>query len=681
MKQWVWLLVGAALAAVVPAAAVAGEETMSQHALLREVPIYNADITGGFWGQRRTTLREVTMRSQWEQLEAAHHVDNFRIVTGRKQGVHLGPVYIDSDLYKWLEAASYVVAKNPEEQWLRERVEEVNGLIAAAQMPDGYINTYYESFAPEQRFTNLWMNHELYCAGHFIEAACAQKEAAGSDKMLAVAQKFADLIAATFGPGRNEGVPGHEEVELALIRLYRLTGVKADLDTAEFFINQRGRGQHFVAGLLDDLRLQAKLSARVSAIRKSGDQTRKPENIGSYGNILPFLSWMMMPRAFGDIYSGRYYQNRTPLVDSDAAEGHAVRAMYFYTGATDLYIERDGADIRAALERIWDNTFARRAYITGGLGAVPVTEGFGRDYELPNNSYTETCAAIGSIFWGWRMLRVTGDGRYADQMERAMYNGALSGISLSGDKYFYRNPLSSRGKDQRPAWYGCACCPPNIARLLASLEKYLYSTSDGALWVHQYATGRVKAEVAGAEASLEVTSGLPWDGIVEIKVNPGATRRFALKLRLPAWSKDTKVALNGEPIKMGGEGSIGKGYLTIDREWQAGDKVELTLDMTPRFVTADPKVAADRGRVTIMRGPLVYCLEGQDNPGLDVHSVKIDTAALLSAAHHDDLLNGVTVVLGQTAAGTVFTAIPYYSWANRGPSQMEVWVHAEEIKK
>lgn len=672
MKKPLWWL-SALVLGLLWSAPVGAEEAVSSHAMLREVPIYQADITGGFWGQRRAVLREVTMRSQWEQLETAHHVDNFRVVAGRKKGVHLGPVYIDSDLYKWLEAASYVVAKNPEEAWLRERVDEVSDLIAAVQMPDGYINTYYQSFAPDQRFQMLWFNHELYCAGHFIEAACAQKEAAGSEKLLRVAQRFADLIAATFGPGKNEGVPGHEEVELALVRLYRLTGERKYLDAAEFFVNQRGRIKNIPGQLIDDLKLQGRLEGHVKAVRKSGDQTQPTESVGTYGNMIPFINWTMMPRAFGEIWTGGYFQSRVPLVESRTAEGHAVRAMYFYTGAADLYLERGDQRTIEALKGIWDNTFARRAYITGGLGAVPVTEGFGRDYELPNNSYTETCAAIGSIFWAWRMLLITGDGRYADQMERAMYNGALSGISLSGDHYFYRNPLRSNGKDQRPAWYGCACCPPNIARLLASLEKYLYSTSDGALWVHHYATGRVKAPVSGAEVALEVTSGLPWDGKVEIRVNPGVTRRFNLKLRMPGWSKQTRLTVNGEALSTG---PVSNGYLAIEREWKMGDVVSLDLYMTPRFIPADPNVKSNRGRAAIMRGPLVYCLEGQDNPGLDVHKLVADTAAPLSGERRDDLLNGVTVVKGKTTAGSDFTAIPYYSWANRGPSQMEVWIQA-----
>jgi len=651
------------------ATVVSARAAAATTAVFSELKLSQVEIQDRFWAPRRELLRTVTLPSQWRQLEAYHDVDNFRILAGKKTGVHLGPVFLDSDLYKWLEAASYVLAKHPEDRELAGRVAELSSLIAAVQMPDGYLNTYYESFAPDRRWTNLWMNHELYCSGHLIEAACARTETVGPNPLLAVATKLADHLVAQFGPGKNAGVPGHEEVELALVRLYRLTGERKYLDLAGSFIHRRGRDPHFKRELLSDLRDQSQLNKIVQEKRKPYLAALPAEDSSSYGSFK--LPWRLVPRILACFVSGRYFQADRPLEAQTAAEGHAVRAMYYFTGAADLDLETGEAETLSSLKTVWDHTVTRRTYVTGGLGALPIIEGFGKDYELPNRSYTETCAAIGSFFFSWRMLRATGEAKYADQMERALYNAILSGLSLDQKHYFYGNPLTSSGEHERKEWFTVACCPPNLARLLASLERYLYGQSADGIWVHQYIAGRAEFERHEGRVKLAVESGFPWEGRASVQVEPERPMTFSLRLRVPGWADKAVVKINGEktaePIRPGS-------YLVLHREWRPGDEVVLEFGMQPRLESAPIEVRENRGKAAILAGPLVYCLEDRDNPGLDVHRLQLNPGAKLEAAYQADLLGGLAVVRGETADGKSWTAVPYYAWGNRGRANMEVWI-------
>jgi hypothetical protein len=668
------MLLGEAFASG-PVWAEAGREGMaSAHpSAFTELKLSSVEIRDRFWAPRRELLRTVTLPSQWDELEAHHDVDNFRILAGKKTGVHRGPVFLDSDLYKWLEAASSVLAKHPEDQELAARVEELSSLIAAAQMPDGYLNTYYESFAPERRWTNLWMNHELYCAGHFIEAACARAETVGPNPLLAAATKLADHLAAQFGPGKNEGVPGHEEVELALIRLYRLTGERKYLDLADFFIHRRGRDPHFKRELLSELRDQSQLNKIVREKRKPYLAALPAEDSTAYGSFK--LPWRLVPRILANFASGRYFQADRPLEAQTVAEGHAVRAMYYFTGAADLYLETGAPGLRPILETVWQNTFTKRAYVTGGLGALPIIEGFGKDYELPNRSYTETCAAIGSFFFSWRMLRATGAAKYADQMERALYNAILSGLSLDQKHYFYGNPLTSHGEHERREWYPVACCPPNLARLLASLERYLYGQSPDGIWVHQYVGGQAEFELPEGKVLLAVQSGFPWEGRARLQITPERPLMFSLRLRVPGWARGAEVRVNGKKLA---ESPAPGSYLVLQREWRPGDEIVLEFGMEPRLESAPAEVKENRGKAAILAGPLVYCLEDRDNPGLDVHGVQIRRDPELETAFQPELLGGVALVRGRTRDGKELRAIPYYAWGNRGRAQMEVWISQEK---
>lgn len=631
------------------------------------LPLSSAEITGGFWAQKRELVWRVTLPAEWEQLEKNRHVDNFRVAAGVKPGVHLGMVFFDSDLYKWLEAANYALGKHPEDQALAGRVSELTSLFQAAQRPDGYLNTYYQSFGEGRRFKILLYNHELYCAGHLIEAAAANHESRGGTDLLEVGKKYADFIAGEFGPGKNQWFDGHEEIELALIRLYRETGDKKYLDRAAFFLHRRGRNHPFAPELIKEGREQTAL-AKIAREKRAAflPEEKSGAELGfSFGNPIALL------RSTSSFLTGRYFQADRPLEEYTVAEGHAVRAMYYFTGAADLYLETGDPQILKTLSTIWDNTISRRTYITGGMGSVAMTEGFGRDYELPNRSYTETCAAAGSIFWNWRMLMATGEVRYADQLERTLYNGFLSGLAQDGKHFFYQNPLASFGKDQRKEWYQVACCPPNIARLISSVERYLYGENADAIWVHQYMTGTARFTRPEGEVRLEVESGLPWDGKVKIKVQPEKPMVFTLILRVPGWAGQATVAVNGSPLEVQAEGG---GYLSILLRWEAGEVVELEFPMDIRLTRSPDQVWNNRGKVALMRGPLVYCLEDKDNPGVDVHSAVIINHQDLKAEFRGDLLGGITVITGPLSTGARFTAIPYFAWSNRGPSHMEVWV-------
>jgi len=660
----VWLLVfGMAIS-------VQAAGQMSPYAKLSQLSLSQVEIKGGFWGERREQLWKTVLPYQWTQLESHHDIDNFRILAGEKDGIHLGPVYLDSDLYKWLEGASYVSGRHPEDQWLSDRISELTGLFGKAQMPDGYLNTYYQTFAPERRWTNLLMNHELYCSGHLIEAGCALKEATGKDDLFKIVTKLADHITSVFGPGKKQGVPGHEEAELALIRLYRQTGEKKYLEMAGFFINQRGRSNQYPQAMINSLKDQSELSKIVNEKRRPWLE-KAPRAKSAAGYIIGGA--LFDPRIFTNFYTGKYFQDHKPFLQMTVGEGHAVRAMYYFTGATDLYLETGDANLLQTAEKIWDNTISKRTYLTGGMGSLGGIEGFGRDYELPNRSYTETCAAIGSFFWNWRMLRATADAKYADLMERTLYNGILPAISLDGVKYFYQNPLTGNGKDERQPWYACACCPPNIARLFGSLERYLYSQSEEGIWVHQYVSGTAEFRSQKEKVKIEIESGMPFRGEVKIVMGVEKPSGFAIMLRIPSWADKATVAVNDEKLS----NILAGTYLKIQREWKTGDEITLYFPMEIRLIDPPKEVKNNRGKVAILAGPLIYCLEDKDNPGMKMDQIVIAKSGKLEMVKRDDLLGGVMTVKGKTSAGKEFIAIPYYAWSNRGPSQMDIWLKAK----
>ncbi len=627
------------------------------------VPHRAVQIEDRFWRPRIEGNRRVSLPYQYQQLKSSGVLDNFRRVAGRADGAYAGPFWMDSDAYKWLEAASYSLASQPDPE-LERAVDETIALIAAAQAADGYLDTYFQWVEPDKKFTNLAMGHELYCAGHLIQAAVAHFQATGRRTLLDVACRLADHIDGVFGPGKFEAADGHEEIETALVDLYRTTGTKRYLDLAVFFIGQRGR---------PDSRFRWELGHLDEIAGKPGQVNA--QYYGSYEN-----------------YDGRYAQDHLPVTEQAEVVGHAVRAMYLYCAMADIVAESGDPRLLAALERLWENVTTRRMYITGGIGPSNRNEGFTRDYDLPNDTaYAETCAAVGMIMWQHRLLQLTGAGRFADILERVLYNGFLSGVALDSRKFFYDNPLQSAGDRHRQGWFECACCPPNIARLLASLGKYIYSQNAAGLAVHLYIQGAAQITLAGGKPLIvRQTTDYPWEGRVELTMELAGPAVFALRLRIPGWCRSWVLRVNGaaaEPV-------VADGYAALQREWADGDRVELILAMPVETVAAHPAVWQDAGRLAIQRGPLVYCLEEADHP-CPVTRIMLPKDAALTARFDPDVLGGIVVIEGEGYIselhgwdGTLYRpadrgeayrkipvkAVPYYAWDNREPGSMAVWI-------
>lgn len=644
--------------------AVVVDTSHSPFARHRSVPIGNVRLTDDFLAPRIRTNREITIPSQFEHLVTTNRFRNFERVAGTFDGPFDGIYFNDSDVYKWMEAAASTLAAGDEgtdisDNDLKGLLDLAIGHVESAQDKNGYLNTWFSVDRVDERWSNLLDKHELYCGGHMIQAAIAHHRATGSDRFLNVAIRFADLVCETFGPeseGKREQADGHEEIELALIELYRTTGEQKYLDQVCFFIDVRGHGK---------------------------------------------------------VGGSDYHQDRVPVAAQSEMVGHAVRAVYLNAGAADLVAEQGDTKLRAALDRMWTNMVTRRSYISGGIGSRWEGEAFGKDFELPNErAYTESCAAIGGIMWAWRMLTlaVEDNTRYADDIEHTLYNALLPGLSLDGQEYFYQNPLANDGTHRRQPWFGCACCPPNIARLLAQLPGYFYSVtsrrfpeSDGRhdmVWAHLYADGISTIPLhAGGSVTIQQATRYPWDGEIAVEiVDIQEAGDFTLYLRIPGWAKGTTGDVNGEALPAS-ETAAGQ-YAAIRRVWKVGDVVHLRFPMPVRRMVAHPRVTADTGKVALLRGPLLYCVEAADNPIGDVRDVVLTDEVEVVAARRPDLLNDIVVLTVdaevESAApgweGALYreitdanrdragrspislTAIPYYAWANRGAGPMTVWL-------
>ncbi len=621
----------------------------SPHARLGPVPIGDFRINGGFWGPRLERLRTVSLPAQLDQCEATGRLDNFRRASGRiRDRSFAGRYYNDSDVHKWLEAASHMLA-GADDAALEARLDAVIDEVVAAQRPDGYLSSYFSLERASERYSDLTNKHELYCAGHLIQAGLAHVRATGKRALFDAAVRLADHICETFGADRLRGADGHEEIELALVELYRETGDRRYLDRAVFFLGERG---------------------------------------------------LRPPRISGDAY----HQDHAPVRAQSEAVGHAVRATYLACGMQDVSIETGDRELARAVRRMWTSAFERKAYVTGALGSRADGEALGADYELPNEAaYAETCAAVGAFMWNWRLLVASGDAAYADRMETALYNAVLAGISLDGRAYFYANPLAQPsagpgriavgdaeaassadpqvvgGYHRRQPWFECACCPPNIARLLASLSGYMWSIGDDELWLHIFANGALGTSLPGGErVVLRVETDYPWDGVARIRVEEAPGTPWALRVRIPGWCEGGKVRVNGSAAAEPVAGS----YHETRRRWQAGDTVELALPLDVWRVTSDPRVAANRGRVAFARGPVVYCFEGCDHDVPDVDDLVFAGSDLPTATYRPDVFDGVTVLEGTTGtargagSSTRVRAVPYHAWANRAPGSMRVWVRS-----
>jgi DUF1680 family protein len=660
---------------------------------MRALSLDESRVTGGFWADKMDLVAGEMLDHQWKALndevagaEKSHAVENFRIAAGEASGEFKGTVFQDSDMAKWIEAASYSLSHHPDPE-LERRVDEAIRLITKAQAPDGYVNTYFTVAAPGKRWLDLAWGHELYCAGHLIEAAVAHNASTGKSSLLEVARRYADCIDRAFGPapGQIRGVCGHPEIELALFRLARATGEVRYRDLAVFFVEERGRDPAAFDG-------KQPLGASASA--------PWPETSGSYGFVIPKTKW----------FERDYMQNHAPVRLQPDATGHAVRAVYLYSAMADEYAATGDEGLLRALRALWDSAVSRRMYITGGIGSQAHGERFTTDFDLPSDTaYAETCASIGLALWAARMTEAEGDSRYADVFERALYNGILSGVSLDGTRYFYVNPLETiptaiacrhdheHVEAARVEWFGCSCCPPNIARLVASLPGYLYATGEDGLRVDHYAESRVEARLGGALVRLAQRTDYPWSGKIELAIECEREVSFALRLRIPDWSRSWACLVNGAPLD---RAAVIRGYLEIRRLWKSGDRVELALDVRPRLLRADSRIPELAGKLAVQRGPLVYCAEEIDN-GSGLHALSIDSAAELEEEPALDLPTGCvrvfargyrdSVPAGEAASGrgpyypagnealarerVRIALVPYHLWGNREPGQeMRVWL-------
>ena len=623
------------------------------------VPFTNVKLTGAFWSERLDTVLAHTVPSQYGQLESHNMIEALKLpeptpeLTVACDANGFTPqIFWDSDIGKWIEAASYALhhRRDPE---IEAKIDAIVEDLEKGQRPDGYMNFWYIAREFENRWTNLRDNHEMYNAGHLLEGAVAYFRATGRRKFLDVMERYMDHIAATFGtgPGQKRGYPGHQELELALIKLYQLTGDKKRLDLATYFINERGSQPHY-------FELEAK--ARGDDFFVQGTQ--------------------------------EYNQSHKPVREQDKVVGHAVRAFYMCTAMADLAAELDDDGLKKACETLWKDVTETRMYITGGFGPSASNEGFTTDFDLPNaTAYAETCASVAMVFWAQRMLNIDLEGEYGDVLEQALYNNCMSGLARDGEHYFYDNPLESDGSHQRWEWHPCPCCTMNVARLIASIAGYFYSTAEDALIVHLYGGTEARLDVAGTTVGIAETSNYPWSGDIAITLDPEAEATFSLKLRVPAWATGASASVNGEAVDVAA--NTENGYLEIRRAWKKGDTVKLDLPMAVTRVYAHPQVKDDYGKVALKRGPLLYCVEQADNAGIDIPFVKLPRDAQLETRDRADLFDGiVTIEARGKQVGTsdwkgvlyrttppvedevTLTAIPYYLWANRGPNAMKVWI-------
>lgn len=642
-----------AVAVLLSGSLAAQKEALHSGYPIDPVPFTSVKVTDSFWGQRLKASREVTIPLAFSKCEETGRYENFVKAAHPSDEYKVGGFsFDDTDVYKTIEGASYLLQTYPDKK-LEKYIDSVLVIVAGAQEPDGYLYTartmnpkHPHEWAGPERWTKVEeLSHEFYNLGHMVEGAVAHYQATGKRNFLNIAIRYADCVCKAIGngPDQKKLVPGHQIAEMALVRLYLVTGDRKYLDQAKFFLDARGY------------------------------TSRK------------------------DAYS----QAHKPVLEQDEAVGHAVRATYMYAGMADVAAITGDSSYIKAVDRIWENIVSKKIYITGGIGARHAGEAFGDNYELPNlSAYNETCAAIGNVYVNYRLFLLHGDAKYFDVLERTLYNGLISGVSLDGGSFFYPNPLSSNGGYSRKPWFGCACCPSNISRFIPSLPGYVYAVKDNQVYVNLYMSNRGELKVDRKKVVLEQETSYPWDGDIRIRVAQGS-QKFVLNLRIPGWVRgevlpsdlyryaDNKqlsyaVTVNGEPVT----GELQKGYLQIDRKWKKGDVVEVHFDMQPRVVKAHEQVAADRGRVAIERGPIVYCAEWPDND-FNVHNILLNQRPTFQVVNKPDLLYGICELtteaqsLSYNAAGKLavkdvtLTLIPYYAWAHRGEGDMEVWLPIE----
>ena len=649
---------GPAAFLIVTVTALLAAQSRTAEYPIRSVPLDQVQITGGFWRPRLETNRTITIPHILQQNETTGRVDNLRRGARKLAGEYQGRRFNDTDVYKIIEAAAYTLVSHPDPA-LSTKLDELIALIAASQQPDGYVfpaRTINPAKPAAGVGTERFIHentgsHELYNFGHLYEAAVAHAAATKKRTLMDVAVKNADLVRKTFGPAARRDAPGHQEIELALVRLYQATNDRRYLDLAKFFLDERG----------------------------------KPHASKDYPADSNFA-----------IYNDRpYRQDHRPVTDQPRAVGHAVRATYLYAAMTDIAGMLGDRAYDDAVNRLWQDVADKRMYITGGMGARGTVEAFGDDFELPNRTaYTETCASVGGLLWHHRMFLKSGDAKYLDAFEQTLYNGYLSGVSVKGDTFFYQNPLESIGRTERSAYFDVACCPANLARLMARLPELVYAQRDDELFVNLYAESKATVKLPKGQVQIDQTTRYPWDGKISLSLQLATPMEFTLRLRAPGWINDTPIAsdlyrftkrTDDEPITVvvagrRAEAQIDRGWITLRRQWMSGDRVELAIPMPARRVLSHDAIKDNIGKAAIQRGPIVYSLEGVDNGGRVVDAV-IPLTAPFAPVFQGELMGGVMVLRADLreaalpmAATRIYTAIPYFAWANRGRGEMVVWI-------
>lgn len=588
--------------------------------MIEQIDFSHVKINDNFWSPRLSKHVSATLPVCIDQIEnQTGRIRNFENAA-KGEGEHSGIFFDDSDVYKALEGMAYSLINNPDPE-LEKKADEWIDKFAAAQQPDGYINTFYTLTGLDKRWTNM-DKHEMYCAGHMIEAGVAYYQATGKRKLLDVCIRMTDHMMSQFGPGKRHWVPGHEEIELALVKLYQTTQEQKYLDFAYWLLEERGHGHG---------------------------------TMGDEGKWDPV-----------------YYQDIVPVRRLTDISGHAVRCMYLYCGMADVAALKNDTGYIAAIDRLWDDVVHRNMYITGGIGSSHDNEGFTEDYDLPNlDAYCETCASVGMVLWNQRMNQLTGDSKYIDVLERSLYNGALAGISLGGDRFFYVNPLESKGDHHRQEWYGCACCPSQLSRFLPSIGNYIYASSDDALWVNLFNGNTGQIRIGETDILLTQETDYPWDGSVKLTISTSQPLEKEIRLRIPNWCKTYDLSINGKRINVSEE----KGYAVI-KDWKSQDVIALDMDMPVEIVAADPHVKENFGKRAIQRGPLVYCMEEIDNPEY-FDQIQLSPSTTFQTAFVSDILNGIKTIKTNGRAQSA-TFIPYYAWDNRKAGKMRVWIPYNE---
>jgi DUF1680 family protein len=625
------------------------------------VSITKVKLTDRFWSPKIETNRTVTIPASFARCESTGRVKNFEMAAAKSGKFCTTFPFDDTDIYKTVEGASYSMAVHPDPK-LDHYIDSMIAIVGKAQEPDGYLYTArtidplhpHPWAGPVRWVKENELSHELYNSGHLFEAAAAHYQATGKRNFLNIALKNADLLVKTFGPGKGHVAPGHEIVEMGLVRLYRITGKQDYLNLAKFFIDERGK--------------------------RTYDKTSADE-------------WK----------NGMYWQDNEPVTAQDEAEGHAVRAMYLYSGMADVAaLTGDQAYVKA-IDGIWDNMVSKKMYVQGGIGAVPSGERFGANYELPNaTAYNETCAAVGNVYWNQRMFLLHGDSKYIDLMEKVLYNGLISGVGLDGKSFFYTNAMQIQNgvkhkemEAGRSGWFECSCCPTNLARLLPSIPGYIYAQKDNAVFINLFVSSKADFMIDKKPVQIIQQNNYPWNGLLSISVSPATAQQFPLKVRIPGWVKNeaipsdlysfqdkgtaaVEIKVNGKPVKY----TMENGYAVINKVWQKNDQLSVNLPMQVRKVIANPSLAEDAGKVALQRGPMMYCAEWKDNDG-KVSNIVIPKNAVFTPTFRKDLLNGLTILNGRALKAdstdksktqpVELTAIPYYSWANRGKGEMQVW--------